>query len=95
MLYVFNTTASQTTTFSSKTLSLGTLSLDLYSTLMLTFFEKYNLTIYSTFTFYFLILSRKGKCYMFLHDSVPDDNVFIENAVVRHAVVGIVLRYHI
>ena len=23
-----------------------------------------------------------------LHDSVPDDNVFIENAVVRHAVVG-------
>ena len=30
---------------------------------------------------------------MFLHDSVPDDNVFIENAVVRHAVVGFVQHF--
>ena len=27
---------------------------------------------------------------MFLHDSVPHDNVSIENVVVRHAVVGII-----
>ena len=28
-----------------------------------------------------------------MHDSVPDDNVFIENAVVRHAVVGTILHF--
>ena len=28
-----------------------------------------------------------------MHDSVPDDNVFIENAVVRHAVVGTSLHF--
>ena len=73
--YLFNITSS---------LPIGTLWFEPYSKLMLlSRFSKIAQEKKSS-------KRKKWKCYMFLHDSVPDDNVFIENAVVRHAVVGIV-----